>query len=90
MSDSNEVKIARLEQRIAHLEADENRQRNWKMRIYGWIIGPAIMLFIGGLTIYGLVHFQVIPNIETLFEKVKAIGDELGRLHDKIESYHTK
>ena len=90
MSKDIEVKLAILEQRIAQLEAHENRQRNWKMRIYGWIIGPAIALFIGGLTIYGLVHFQVIPNIETIFEKIKAIGDELARLHDKIESYHTK
>ena len=90
MSSDNDIKIALLEQRVAHLEEDENRQRNWKMRIYGWIIGPALALFIGGLTIWGLVTFQVIPNIETIFDKIASIGAELGRLHDKIEGYHTK
>ena len=85
---SGNERVAVLEQRVRQLEADEERQRNWKMRYLGWLISPSIALFVAGLTMYGQITTMEY-KIEELNESIDKIGNELGRLHDKIEGYHT-
>lgn len=77
-------RIAVLEQRVKQLEADEERQRNWKMRYLGWLISPSIALFVAGLTMWGQI-ITIETKIENLETKVANIGQELGNIHDKIE-----
>ena len=86
---SENERVAVLEQRVKELEAHEDRQRNWKMRYMGWLISPSIGLFIAGLTLWGQVgHLEY--KVEELQKKIERYGQEFGRLHDKIEDYHTK
>ena len=82
---SNE-RVAVLEQRVKQLEADEERQRNWKMRYLGWLISPSIALFVAGLTMWGQL-IQLETKIDILQKKVEKIGNELGNIHDKIEQH---
>ena len=82
---SNE-RVAVLEQRVKQLEADEERQRNWKMRYLGWLISPSIALFVAGLTMWGQI-IQLETKIDILQKKVEKIGNELGNIHDKIEQH---
>ena len=86
---SNNERVAVLEQRVKELEAHEERQRNWKMRYLGWLISPSVALFVAGLTLWGQVN-TLEYKIEDLKETIERHGDELGRLHDKIEGYHNK
>ena len=79
-------RVAVLEQRVKQLEADEERQRNWKMRYLGWLISPSIALFVAGLTMWGQI-IQLQTEIENLKTKVENIGNELGNIHDKIEAH---
>ena len=82
---SNE-RVAVLEQRVKQLEADEERQRNWKMRYLGWLISPSIALFVAGLTMWGQL-IQLETKIDILQKKVEKIGEELGNIYDKIEQH---
>ena len=85
---SENERVAVLEQRVKELEAHEDRQRNWKMRYMGWLISPSIALFVAGLTMYGQIG-TLEYKIQELKDKIERYGSEFGRLHDKIESYHT-
>ena len=86
---SENERVAVLEQRVKELEAHEDRQRNWKMRYLSWLISPSIGLFIAGLTLWGQVsHLEYV--VTELEKKIERYGEEFGRLHDKIEGYHTK
>ena len=89
MSNDNDIKVALLEQRIDLLEQHEDRQRSWKMRIYGWVIGPALALLIGGLTIYAVQNYNILPRLEKIEQSLSDIGDELGNVHDKIDNGNT-
>ena len=84
---SENERVAVLEQRVKQLEADEERQRNWKMRYLGWLISPSIGLLIAGLTMWGQV-ITLETKIENLETKVANIGRELGDIHDKIEGHN--
>ena len=83
---SENERVAVLEQRVKQLEADEERQRNWKMRYLGWLISPSIGLLIAGLTMWGQI-IQLETKIDNLEQKVSNIGNELGNIHDKIEEH---
>ena len=85
---SDNERMAVLEQRVKQLEADEERQRNWKMRYIGWLVSPSVALFIAGLTLWGAVHYQILPEIEDIKASLRSIGNELGEIYDKIEEYH--
>lgn len=87
MSSDQDIKVALLEQRIALLEQHEDRQRNWKTRIYGWVIGPALGLLLGGLTMYAQINYNIIPRMDKIDKSLESIGNELGELHDKVEKY---
>ena len=89
MSSDQDIKVALLEQRIALLEQHEDRARNWKMRIYGWIIGPALGLMIGGLTMYAQINYNIIPRLDKIDTSVSNIGGELGNIHNKIDNGDT-
>ena len=86
---SENERMAVLEQRVKQLEADEERQRNWKMRYLGWLISPSIALFIAGLTAYGNVQ-KLEFKIEAMQKSISSISNELGEIYDKISSYHEK
>ena len=85
MSSDNDIKVALLEQRIQLLEQHEDRQRSWKMRIYGWVIGPTLGLLIGGLTMYAQINYNVLPRLDKVDASLMNIGDELGNIHNKID-----
>ena len=86
---SNETEVALLRQRVEFLEADEQRQRNSKMRIYGWIIGPALALFVAGLTAYGQVQ-KLEYKIEDLKETVADKQKQINKLYDIVANYPKK
>ena len=86
---SNETEVALLRQRVEYLEADEQRQRNWKMRVYGWIIGPTIMLFVAGLTAYGQVQ-KLEYKISVLKETVADKQKQINKLYDIVANYPKK
>ena len=86
---SNETEVALLRQRVEFLEADEQRQRNWKMRVYGWIIGPTIMLFVAGLTLYGQVQ-KLEYKISVLQETVADKQKQINKLYDIVANYPKK
>ena len=77
-------RVAVLEQRVKELEAQENRQRNWKMRVYGWIIGPAIALFLSGLTMYGQLQTQAFI-IDDLQRKIERAEDRIEMILRSIK-----
>ena len=85
---SENERLAVLEQRVKELEAHEERQRNWKMRYIGWLVSPSVALFIAGLTLWGAVHYQILPEIADIKESLRSIGNELGEIYDKIDSLH--
>ena len=86
---SQETEIALLKQRIDLLEQHEDRQRSWKMRIYGWVIGPTLGLLIGGLTMYAQINYNIIPRLDKIEISLANIGDELGNIHNKIDNGNT-
>ena len=85
---SENERMAVLEQRVKQLEADEDRQRNWRMRYIGWLVSPSVALFLAGLTLWAAVHYQILPEIDDIKSSLKSIGNELGEIYDKIEEHH--
>ena len=70
---SDNERLAVLEERVRHLEADEVRQRNSRNRLIGWAIGPSVALFLAGLSMYGEMGHQdyVMEQMDTKIEKLE-------------------